>query len=198
MNAVMLEDVSAIHHAARVKRASAVLYLDFDGVLHSDQVYVHPRRGIYIDQAKAPGRKLFEWTHHLEAALVKAPNVKVVLSTSWVRHQGFDRAKKWLPERLAERVIGGTYHNRVHGADPWMQHDFATMARGLQVWGDVNRRMPRDWCALDDDTLDWPARCHDKLIACDGGLGLSAPEVRDALDRQLARLQAVCDEQRER
>jgi hypothetical protein len=182
-------------YAARVKRARAVLYLDFDGVLHSEWVYQSPRRGIYIDQVKAPDRTLFEWAPHLVDALKLAPDVKVVLSTSWARHPGYGRAVKWLPAGIAERVIGATFHKRVHGRDPWMKQDFANTPRGVQVQADAKRRLPVDWCALDDDTDDWPQACLDKLIACNGELGLSDLATREKLAEHLARLQAVANAQ---
>jgi hypothetical protein len=37
--------------------AYRVLYLDFNGFLHDEEVYWHARRGIYL---KTLGRKLFE------------------------------------------------------------------------------------------------------------------------------------------
>ena len=39
------------------------MYLDFDGVVHDDAVYCHPKRGIYVS---TPGRTLFEWSYILE------------------------------------------------------------------------------------------------------------------------------------
>lgn len=113
-------DPGHLIYAARVKRAAAVLYLDSDGVLQTDHVYQHHKRGVYIDQDRAPGRTLFEWAFHLEEALAAAPDVKLVLSTSWAQHPGFLKASQRLPESLQRRVIGATFHSRVHGANPWV------------------------------------------------------------------------------
>lgn len=179
---------------ARTKRAPAILYLDYDGVLQSEHVYQHRKRGIYIDQDKAPGRVLFEWAHHLVDALQAAPDVKVVLSTSWVRHPGFGRALRWLPAAVQARVIGSTFHKHVHGADPLVLDAFVKTPRGLQVWADVQRRLPRAWCALDDDVDDWPEAGKAFLVACHGEQGLSDPATRENLARHLARLQAACEQ----
>lgn len=184
-------DIPLTTYAARTRRAPALLYLDFDGVLHSEWVYQSAKRGIFIDPAKAPGRTLFEWAPILEAELSAAPDVKLVLSTSWARHPGYGRALKWLPPFLRERVIGATYHRRVHGADPWLAESFRQTARGMQVWADVQRRQPLAWAALDDDIVDWPAGCRDCLIACNGDLGLSEDSVRALLAAHLVRLQAA-------
>ena len=43
-----------------------VLYLDYDGVLHDDAVYWHPKHGIYMG---TQNRVLFEWTSILEELL---------------------------------------------------------------------------------------------------------------------------------
>jgi hypothetical protein len=48
--------------------AGVVLYLDLDGVVQHEAVMWHGRRGIYMSNEEAPGRKLFEWLPHLEDA----------------------------------------------------------------------------------------------------------------------------------
>lgn len=93
----------------RQRTAEKVLYLDFDGVLDDDEVYVHPRRGIYI---ATPGRMLFESEPILEALLAPYPDVAIVLATSWVRVLTFHRAKTHLSPALQQRVIGTTFHSR--------------------------------------------------------------------------------------
>jgi hypothetical protein len=175
---------------SRMRRARAVLYLDFDGVLQSEHVYTHPKRGIYLDQARAPGRTLFEWAPLLEAALLLAPDIKIVLSTTWARRPGFDKAMKRLPATVQKRVMGATYHSRIHGSDIVRKQSFIDASRGMQVWADVTRRKPQFWCALDDDTFGWPAWCRDNLIACNGEVGLSDPATYAALCEQLVVMQA--------
>ncbi len=49
---------TGIDYLARTKTAPLLLYLDFDGVLHHEAVYVSSKRGIYI---REPGFELFEW-----------------------------------------------------------------------------------------------------------------------------------------
>lgn len=46
-----------------------VLYLDFDGVLHHEDVWWHPRRGVYI---RTPGHQLFEHVPLLEEVLASS------------------------------------------------------------------------------------------------------------------------------
>lgn len=171
------------------RSADFVLYLDFDGVLHHEQVYWHPRRGIYMHPQKAPGRSLFEWVSVLQELLDPYPEVALVLSSSWCVKPGYGRALKFLPEDLRSRFIGGTFHKRVHRETPWHLEQFRAMPRGLQIWADVCRRKPREWLALDDDAFGWPAWAESRLVRCQGDRGLS-DEATQAQLAELLRLQA--------
>lgn len=156
-----------------------VLYLDFDGVLHDEQVYFHPRCGIYIE---TPDRTLFEWMAILEELLAPHPDVRIVLSTSWVRVKSFDFARKQLSPTLQERIIGATFHRR-----HMRKESFALLPRGEQIAQDVFRRAPQSWFAIDDDAMYWPEWCRDNLIKTDGAHGISDPAVQDAIRVMLAR-----------
>lgn len=156
-----------------------VLYLDFDGVLHDEQVYFHPQRGIYIE---TPDRTLFEWMPILEELLKPHPDVRIVLSTSWVRVKSFDFAKKQLSPTLQKRIIGATFH-RGH----MRRESFALLPRGEQIAEDVFRRAPQSWFAIDDDAMYWPEWCRDNLIKTDGARGISDPAIQKAIRTMLAR-----------
>lgn len=164
------------------------LYLDIDGVLHHEAVMWHHRRGIFMSPREAPGRILFEWLEYLEVALKPFPNVALVLSSSWCIKPGYGKTLKWFPQGLRQRFVGGTFHKRVHGADPWAISAFKSMTRGEQIVADVERRKPRAWIALDDDTDGWPPDAQENLIACDGHHGISCEAVRRKLDEKLAAL----------
>nr|WP_315233988.1 HAD domain-containing protein [uncultured Albidiferax sp.] len=163
------------------------MYLDLDGVVHHEAVLWHYRRGIHMSPTEALGRSLFEWVPFLEDALNPFPEVKLVLSSSWCINPGYGKTVKRFPQALQQRFVGGTYHKRVHAADPWAIASFRSMPRGQQVWADVQRRKPRAWIALDDDTEDWPASVIENLVACDGDTGLSSKSVRDELTEKLER-----------
>ena len=119
-----------------------VLYLDFDGVLHPESVFVSASRGIHLRDA--PGRQLFENAQTLNEELRPYPNVKLVLSTSWVRALGYDRARARLPSELRERCVGATYHSRFHrpGREDGFRDVVAAPLRGQEVLADVQRRRP--------------------------------------------------------
>ena len=158
---------------------SKILYLDFDGVLHDERVYFHPRRGIYVD---TPDRVLFEWMPILERLLLPHPDVHIVLSTSWVRVRHVSFVIKNLSPSLQERIIGTTF-----GHDDIDKNIFSAMPRGMQVTLDVHKRAPALWFAIDDNGLGWPAWSKDNLIRTNGVSGLSDPMVQQAITSMLKR-----------
>ncbi len=172
-------------HASTPRSADVVLYLDLDGVVHHEKVLWHPRKGIYMSPYEAAGHSLFEWIPILESVLQPHPAVALVLSSTWCIRPGYSATLKRLPATLSARFIGGAYHKRVHGVDPWNLTMFRTTPRGVQVQEDAQRRKPQQWIALDDDLEDWPDSCRQNLVACEGTTGLSNPEVQHELREKL-------------
>lgn len=177
--------------ASKPRSADIILYLDLDGVVHHEAVLWDPRNGISMSSVLAPDRTLFEWVNSLDEALAPYPDVALVLSSTWCIRPGYAKTLKRLPASLRSRFIGGTFHRRVHGLDPWNLADFRGTARGLQIWADVQRRKPRMWLALDDDLDGWPEWARDNLVACDGTKGLSDAAVRMELGAKLRRCHAA-------
>ena len=166
------------HSKAPRGRGELVLYTDYDGVAHHEDVWWHPRRGPYI---KAPGDfTLFQHAQLLVEVLEPYPSVLIVLSTSWVRQYSYSKAAKKLPPELRSRVVGATFHSAMN------EELFAAAPRGMQVWSDVLRREPRDWLAIDDDWLHWPAWCREKLVRTHDELGISEPAVLAELKAKLS------------
>lgn len=149
-----------------------ILYLDFDGVLHPDAVY--RERGRIV--LRRDGIALFEWAPLLEELLMRYPEIRLVLSTSWVRVIGFDDAKRYLSERLQQRVIGATYHPRLGSWDKWRSpfdpDPFTQLTRFEQIQQHVHGHAVAHWVALDDDIEHWPDSHTANLVAMDGDLGL--------------------------
>jgi hypothetical protein len=160
-----------------------ICYLDYDAVLHDGNVLRNRTRGMYI---KTPGRAFFEWMPILEELLAAYPDLQIVLSTTWVQELGFNEAKYELSPNLRERVIGATYlHPKI------VKAEFDTKPRGMQILGDVERRKPSHWFALDDDAFGWPAAHKDKLIQTTDSLGLSDPAVQEQVRARLAKIYGV-------
>lgn len=156
-----------------------VLYLDFDGVLHHENCFWHPGRGAYLDAP--PDFTLFQHATLLETLLLPYPQVEIVLSTSWVRRFGCSGTAKRLPASLRARVIGATFHSQMN------EPAFVELARGQQVMGDVMRRKPKTWLALDDDPEGWPHESIPHFLQTDERDGISAPHVHAQLIDKLKR-----------
>lgn len=157
-----------------------ICVLDYDGCLHHHEVYYTPGIGVHV---REPGHELFEWSGILEELLAPFPEVKIVLSTSWVRARGFEFARAALPEALRARVIDATFDNR-----EVQKLEFDFMSRGEQVLNYVQRRSLKRWFAIDDDADGWPDWCQHCLVQTQGRLGLSAPAAQDAVRKILETL----------
>jgi len=163
-------------------RGALILYLDFDGVLHHENCLWHPKLGPYL--GAPPRYSLFQHAELLVQLLEPFPQVKIVLSTTWIRRYGVATSTKRLPEALQKRVIGGTFHSRHMRED-----EFHYLLRGEQVFADVQRRQPRDWLALDDDYEGWPKTQLHRWVQTDPCEGISDPEVLTTFKK---RLEAMC------
>jgi len=97
--------------------------------LHPGEVY--RIRGQIVLQCD--GINLFEWAPLLVEYLAPHPDVRIVLSTSWVRVLSFSRARAWLPAALAKRVIGATWHSAIN-QDWWL---------GLSRYDQISRHAQR-------------------------------------------------------
>jgi len=156
-----------------------ICLLDYDGVLHHDEVYYKPGAGVFMNEG---GHELFEWSHILADLLEPYPDVKIVLSTSWARMLGFEYARAALPEPLRSRVVGATFNNR-----DIQKADFDFMSRGIQVEWYVKRRGVRRWFAIDDDSDGWTLD-DGRLVRTQSHLGLSETAVQEEVRRALALL----------
>jgi hypothetical protein len=151
------------------------LFLDYDGVLHADDVY-RTKKGIALKS----GGALFEHAHVLAAAIEPHPEVKIVLSTSWVRELGFSRAKKYLSEVLQARVRGSTYHTG-YEADEFIGTPWTSLTRYEQIARHVARHNLTNWLAVDNDNEGWPESLAHRLVHTDGWLGLGDPAAQICL-----------------
>jgi hypothetical protein len=107
------------------------------------------RRGLEL---RALG-KLLMHADVLETILDYSPEVRIVLSTSWVRLLSFKRARGVLPEPLQARVIGATWHTKM--LEPPYGYDLQT--RYEQIRAAATRAGMTRWLALDDDPdHSWP------------------------------------------
>jgi len=171
-----------------------LLFLDFDGVLHPENVRLIKGRPTLIDEGV-----LFMWEHHLEALLAPHHHVRIVLSTTWARRLGFQRAKKYLSPALQARVIGATWHSGmdqdryynvcIYGDSyrPKWETWWDLASRYQQIARYVERARVQEWVAIDDDDEGWPDEMRDRLVHTNEQQGLGDPETRERLETLLGR-----------
>ncbi|MGE6528585.1 HAD domain-containing protein [Stutzerimonas stutzeri] len=153
-----------------------LLFLDFDGVLHPDAVF---RRSDGRIELRADG-ELFMWAPILVEALSGLASVRIVLSTSWVRHLGFQRARKALPAELQMLVIGATWHSAMRRTDQGtIAWDEQTRYQQIATYLTQLSSAPTDWLAIDDDNRGWPDVKREHLLLTDSAHGLSSLNVTD-------------------
>lgn len=145
-----------------------ILFLDYDGVLHPDEVFL-TKSGPKLCSAG----QLFMWAPILEELLRPYPEIQIVLSTSWVRHLGFTKAKNRLSEELQGRVVGSTWHSSM-GKNWADQIWWDQSSRYRQILRYVTRAMATEWIALDDDAANWPSKYRSRLVHVAGAAGLSS------------------------
>lgn len=159
--------------SSRLTPNDRVLFLDFDGVLHPDDVY-RTRSGLVL---RAPGQLMMH-AGILVEILEDFPQVKISLSTSWVRILGYRRARAALPPELQVLTVSSTWHSRMPKA-PLEGYDMHS--RYQQIRAAVTRAGLTNWIALDDDPFEsWLD--HDlRLIRTDPNLGLSSAPTQEEL-----------------
>ena len=160
-----------------------VLFLDYDGCLHHGEVYWKKNVGAYIKAA--PQYTLFQHASLLETLLDPFPNVRVVLSTSWVVRYGYWKAKKRLPPGLQSRCIGATFTYAIKG-NAWHE-----LPRGEQVTKDAEKRQLTKWFALDDDVTGWPSATRSNLILTDYQEGIGTLAIQNSIRERLASLNST-------
>lgn len=165
-----------------VQKNTHILFLDFDGVLHPDAVYLS-RQGPRLNSEGT----FFIWAPILANILDDFPIVSLVLSTSWVRHLGYKRALGYLPIELRERVIGATWHSSM--AKGWAdENQWDGKTRYNQICRYAARSQIQHWIALDDDVQGWAESSAQHLIACAPNLGLSSTQTQTELQRRLGEM----------
>jgi hypothetical protein len=155
----------------------AVLYLDFDGVVHGGEARISIDGAVSLPMAD---QRLFEHAPLLEGLLQPYPDVRIILSTDWVRHLGFDRACGRLPLGLQMRVVGAIYDPK--HPDAWR---FDRLSRSDAIMLDVVKRKPARWLAVDDEWIGWPTAERENLVITPTDLGLGSVAAANELTRRL-------------
>lgn len=156
-------------------RRDQVLFLDFDGVLHPDAVYLSRQGPVLRTEGE-----LFMWAPVLADILEHFNEVSLILSTSWVRNLSYKRALSFLPPDLGKRVAGATWHSSM--ARDWVDESkWDGRTRYDQISRFAARAQLVNWVSLDDDPEGWGATAQHRLVACNPDLGLSDPQTQRLL-----------------
>lgn len=165
----------------RLLNMAPILYLDYDGVLHSADVRVtkdgsmQPR--IY-EKGKPTDRPLFEHAALLARILDAFPDVRISLATSWVRTFGYESAVQQLPQALQLRVVGTIWQGWKLQFPPPCRYEAITI--------DAEERGVKRWLALDDDVEGWPVdRRHLVVAPKNTRQGLAQPGIAEELSTAL-------------
>lgn len=160
-----------------------VVYLGISGVLHpSESTYnLVMRRSPWED-----GHAKYESVSVLERALAHWPKARIVLTATmpW-RHQPRSVLCDIGPA-LAARVIGYTFEDLTKKACVLVtgrngltrqrsisEEEYWRLRKSEVVLTHVQWLRPRQWIAVDDDDILWPADARrDRLVATDACLGL--------------------------
>ena len=139
-----------------------LLFLDFDGVLHP----VFGSRE--LDFCRLP---------LLETVLRGAPEVRIVVSSTWREVFGLAQLRSRFSPDIAARIVGAT---------PVLPG----RSRHAEIMAYLQRHARHDtqWVALDDTPAEFPRGCP-YLVRCDPRSGLTEPVARD-LARRLAEMEA--------
>lgn len=159
-----------------------ILFLDFDGVLHNENVTLkrcNPVARRYLnefdrqlltrDGKLVKGKNLFEHADRLATCLEQFPDVQIVISSTWREHFRPEALLRFLPPALADRVIGHT---------PFCSRDSEDGMRLSEVlaYMDGNGHAGEAWVALDDQArlfLDNDLECSNNLFLLKGTEGLT-------------------------
>jgi hypothetical protein len=146
-----------------------ILFLDIDGVLH-------PR--------PLPGQSgqtdLFSALHLLEDVLRQAPDVEVVISSSWREHHPLDEMREFFSEDLRERIVDVTPLPPLAGG-PGELSDYPRHAE-CAAWMAQRRPAGTPWLAIDDACEEFVPDCA-QLLLVDGSVGLTPASAAELLAR---------------
>jgi len=131
-------------------RSNKLLFLDFDGVLHSTTTSIE---------------NLFQRASLLNELLVELP-CPIVISSSWRFHLELGDIKSKFVDPLSSLIIGKTGPPEI---GRWPRYS------EIKKYLTLNKPL-MDWRALDDAFLEFPDDCQE-LILCHPKNGLSEKEI---------------------
>ncbi len=130
-------------------RRRPVLFLDFDGGLHSS---------LCLEAEHFCRRPLFE------EVMRRFPAVRIVISSSWRHYFDLDRLRPCFSGDIAERIDDTT--------PLWVPGGLANRFEEIMAFVRSRDLDEAGWLALDDSAFEFPRSCAN-LVLCDGRYGLT-------------------------
>jgi len=127
-----------------------ILFLDFDGVLHSTTSSPH----LFFSKAESLSN------------LLRDNPCKIIISSSWRFHHEIESIKNFLPKPISHLIHGATGEAHI-GKWPRYNEIMNYM---------IDQKILADWRALDDSFLEFPKYCEE-LILCQGKEGLTHKQI---------------------
>ncbi|MDR6385065.1 HAD domain-containing protein [Paraburkholderia caribensis] len=156
------------------------IYLNFDGVLHPDQVFYEDG---CIPSLLAPGHNAFEYAELLAMTLEGYEDVVIILNTWWTFYLGLDACKDLLPTALAARIGGSTIQ--------YLEAYDSMPARLKEAECHIARRRSRPWVILDHTNARYRRDFLPHLLLFDPSQGLGNRSAQRSIERRLRLLQTT-------
>jgi len=148
---------------------NAILFLDFDGVLHPSETSPS------ANYLRSPDPSLFIWLPTLATVLAPFPEVHIVVSSDWRTCHDDDDLRQILGP-LGDRRIGIT-------------ETYSETSRVEEILEAVKDRELERWLALDDhESVRIAALDDSRFVWCSSDAGISDVGVQKRLRKQLALL----------
>lgn len=127
-----------------------ILFLDFDGVLHS---------------TTSPPHLFFSKADSLSDLLSNNP-CKIIISSSWRFHHEIKAIKNFLPKPISHLIHGFTGQAHI---GKWPRYNEIKNYM-------IDQEILANWRALDDSFLEFPKYCEE-LILCQGKDGITEKQL---------------------
>lgn len=143
----------------RATAAVRVLFLDFDGVMHPE--FCHES-------------KHFMHLETFETVMRAAPDVELVISSTWRYKRSLEELKALFSDDVAARIVGVTrpYAQLVDVSDVLVGYEREAECRH---WLEQHGRITQEWLAVDDRSWNFrPFNPHVFLVNGEVGLDVNA------------------------
>lgn len=145
-----------------------ILFLDFDGVLHTEPCYDET---LYFSRLPL-----------LEAVLRGTPQVEIVITSSWRERRSLQHLQDFFCRKIADRIIGVTPTSSDHpGLSDLMGPSYIRSIE-IEAWLRASHCPWSEWVALDDKRFLFRPFTRN-LIWCDPVTGLSNENIDDLRSR---------------